>query len=194
VPVAVNTSRLGDPDYVLALIDSTEQSWRSMLEHEIHQSDRLHLLHNRFVTVDGVLTFQVDKMQPYLRVPHARHRRALFRLLSSSHHLAVERQRYSERGITRRPRELRVCRFCLSEVEDEEHAIFVCRYLPLRVLREEFLRKVNAVLGAAPSNDRVSITEFSRSHDPRVLNMFACLVYDICCIFEGAPMCYLPVI
>jgi hypothetical protein len=195
IPVTAEVSRLAEQDYVQTLIERVEESWKASLERDIHASDRLHLLHQRLVTIDGHPTFQVDKMQPYLRIPHARHRRALYRLLTSTHHLAVERQRYGERPFARRPRDLRRCRFCFTEIEDEEHAIFGCGYTPLKRLRNEFLLKAGRIRGELLVNGGLRhITEFSRLDDLTLLNCFAGFVYEVFCIFENAPMYYLPIL
>ncbi|KAF9016213.1 hypothetical protein BDZ89DRAFT_1094556 [Hymenopellis radicata] len=63
---------------------------------------------------------------PWTGVQNPEHRRALSRLVSSNHRLAVEVLRRGD-GQRRRPvpREWRLCRFCREEVEDEVHALLL---------------------------------------------------------------------
>ena len=68
-------------------------------------------------------------------------RTALNRFLTSSHHLAIERGRYSSI-----PRDKRICSWCngigLSLVEDEEHLLFTClQYITPRIKMSDDLRK-----------------------------------------------------
>jgi hypothetical protein len=66
----------------------------------------------------------------------------------SDHNLSVERLRYPGRYGAAAPRELRLCRFCRTAVEDEAHAILVCTYsvctahVGLQPLRETFLHDI----------------------------------------------------
>jgi hypothetical protein len=193
IPVAAHASTFLTRNGIQDLVLAVEQSWQNSLEHYIHASDRLCLLHHRLVSVEGTQVYQVDKMQPYLNIPIARHRRALYTLLTSGHHLAVERQRYNERGFSRRPRELRICRFCLTDVEDEHHALFSCCYTPLVELRRAFLNEASLITGSLQLDPATAdITLFSRTSNISLLNRFARFVYEIFCIYENAPMCYLP--
>ncbi|PBK70984.1 hypothetical protein ARMSODRAFT_864056, partial [Armillaria solidipes] len=76
----------------------------------------------------------------YLSVLIPAHRKALTRLFLSSHVLAVEVLRWSERYRPRIPREWRLCRFCKIAVEDEIHALLRCTIAPgLAELRGRFL-------------------------------------------------------
>jgi len=54
-------------------------------------------------------------------ISHPPHRQALLRLVTAEHGLAVEIGR--RRGL---PRELRLCRLCGAEVEDEIHILLEC--------------------------------------------------------------------
>ncbi|KAK0437241.1 hypothetical protein EV421DRAFT_1675952, partial [Armillaria borealis] len=61
-------------------------------------------------------------------------------LLMSSHVLAVEVLRLSERYRLYIPRDWHLCRFCRVAVEDEQHALLVCATVPSLVcLRQNFL-------------------------------------------------------
>ena len=62
----------------------------------------------------------------YLDVVVPVHRKALTRLLTSCHALAVNSLRWDPLRRRDVPRELRVCRFCHSQPEDECHAMLYC--------------------------------------------------------------------
>ncbi len=70
------------------------------------------------------------------------HRKALVQLLTSSHTLAVEVLRWSEHCRPPVPRSV-FMRFCLSEVEDEAHALWYCEgSRSLEDLRSNFFKSV----------------------------------------------------
>ncbi|KZS90764.1 hypothetical protein SISNIDRAFT_401213, partial [Sistotremastrum niveocremeum HHB9708] len=66
------------------------------------------------------------RFRSYLSLPNYNHRVALTKLLFSAHTLAIEELRRAIRGHPRLPRELRLCRFCRSVVENESHALLGC--------------------------------------------------------------------
>ncbi|KAJ6506240.1 hypothetical protein C8R47DRAFT_930663, partial [Mycena vitilis] len=75
----------------------------------------------------------------YLNVVNPKHRKALTRLLLSSHCLALERLRWVESRRPRIDRNLRVCRFCKAEIESPEHALLECTAeADLVALRDDF--------------------------------------------------------
>ncbi|KAK0465673.1 hypothetical protein IW261DRAFT_1523379, partial [Armillaria novae-zelandiae] len=57
------------------------------------------------------------------RITIPAHRKAIVRLLTSSHSLAVEVLRWSERRQPPMPRNLRFCRYCQIHIEDELHTL-----------------------------------------------------------------------
>lgn len=65
-------------------------------------------------------------LQPYMTVVQDDPRNAIIRLLFCSHHLAKETLRRRNRRRPRIPLQLRLCRFCALEVEDEAHALLHC--------------------------------------------------------------------
>ncbi|KAJ6555569.1 hypothetical protein DFH09DRAFT_815923, partial [Mycena vulgaris] len=75
---------------------------------------------------DGKLVQMPLKMRQYLRAPVPVHRKALTRLYPSSHTLAIEILRYTERYRERTPRAFRFCRFCHKENGSESHALLGC--------------------------------------------------------------------
>ncbi|KAJ7714719.1 hypothetical protein B0H14DRAFT_2291101, partial [Mycena olivaceomarginata] len=80
----------------------------------------------------------------YLRIKTSDHRRALTRMILSSHSLAVERCRWKERGKNVVPKEWRKCRFCQDAIEDPAHAMFLCDHSELMQVREAFLTELYA--------------------------------------------------
>ncbi|KAJ7761224.1 hypothetical protein DFH07DRAFT_694742, partial [Mycena maculata] len=58
------------------------------------------------------------------------HREALTSIMLSTHLLALERLRYVDHAHPPVPRQERVCRFCKTEVESPEHAMFECQASP----------------------------------------------------------------
>lgn len=82
-------------------------------------------------------------LQPYLRIPHAKSRNDLVRLLFSAHTLAVELLRYPSRSRPAFPRSARLCRLCGAGIEDEVHVLLTCRGDSIILsLRTVFIRKV----------------------------------------------------
>ncbi|PBK70886.1 hypothetical protein ARMSODRAFT_955610 [Armillaria solidipes] len=85
----------------------------------------------------------VASFRSYLNVPIPTHRKALVRLLTSSHTLAVEVLQWAERCRPPVPHSQHLCRFCLSEVEDEAHALWYCDgSQSLEDLRADFFKSV----------------------------------------------------
>ncbi|KAJ6525096.1 hypothetical protein DFH09DRAFT_805193, partial [Mycena vulgaris] len=86
-------------------------------------ASRLPLIQGRLErNEDGKFVQMPLKMCQYLCVPVPAHHKALTRLYLSSHTLAIEILRYTERY--REP--FRFCRFCHMEVESESHALLGC--------------------------------------------------------------------
>ncbi|KAJ7144692.1 hypothetical protein C8R46DRAFT_823739, partial [Mycena filopes] len=99
-------------------------------------SSRLPLIQGRLEkNEDGKFVANALKFRQYLRIPVPAHRKALTRLLLSSHTLSVEILRYDERLKKRAPRAFRFCRFCRLGVETEAHALIVCTVPALTALR-----------------------------------------------------------
>ncbi|KAK0475763.1 hypothetical protein IW261DRAFT_455730 [Armillaria novae-zelandiae] len=84
------------------------------------------------------------------RITIAEHRKAIVRLLTSAHPLAVEVLRWSERRQPPVPPNLRFCRYCQIHIEDELHALWHCVASPKTCgLRTQFFHDVFAL---APDN------------------------------------------
>ncbi|KAJ6512435.1 hypothetical protein C8R45DRAFT_920271 [Mycena sanguinolenta] len=70
----------------------------------------------------------VMKLNLHRGVKQPEHRKALTKMVLSSHSLAVERRRWKERGKNIVPHQWRLCRFCYIYVEDPVHAMFQCKH------------------------------------------------------------------
>lgn len=94
----------------------------------VDESPKLELLHQRTCyTGKTRRAAAVLEFRDYLRVRCREHRQALTSLVVSDHCLAIEQLRRGTRTRTEKvPRALRLCRFCMSEIEDPLHALFTC--------------------------------------------------------------------
>jgi hypothetical protein len=90
------------------------------------------------------------KLRLYLRVPVLAHRKALTRILLSSHSLAIELLRYQEQLMPPIPRHARLCRMCLLDVESEGHALLACSVPTLVEMRKCFLMDIYSTLPTIP--------------------------------------------
>jgi hypothetical protein len=105
-------------------------------------------------TADGTMRSSAMKLRLYLRVPVPAHRKALTRILLSSHSLGIEVLRYQERLRAPVPRHARLCRLCLLDVETEGHALLACNDAGLVVLRRAFLTDIYSTLPTIPRSWR----------------------------------------
>jgi hypothetical protein len=125
----------------------------------------------------------------YLRVKQPEHRKALTKLILSSHSLAVERRRWKERGKKVVPRQWRLCRFCYIYVEDAPHALFVCEHPELKVIRDTFLEKLNVEIPGVVKQFPDPLQLF-RGLLPlrKITPVLAKLAYDVLKVFDSVPM------
>ncbi|KAJ7845715.1 hypothetical protein B0H14DRAFT_3682879, partial [Mycena olivaceomarginata] len=129
VPVELDISAPLEKSAVEQTMRLVKTSMEQWIDHEIETSSRSKdLLAGRLEqdSESGKLVKKTLDFRHYLRIKTANHRRALTRLILSSHSLAVGRRRWKERGKIIVPREWRKCRFCQEAMEDPAHAIFVC--------------------------------------------------------------------
>ncbi|KAE9403744.1 hypothetical protein BT96DRAFT_1078628 [Gymnopus androsaceus JB14] len=81
---------------------------------------------------NGNLKYHISCMRHYLsEIQNPRHRKALTRLITGDHSLAVVRLTWTDNHRLQVPYEHRLCRFCTKEVETPEHALLQCPYQPL---------------------------------------------------------------
>ncbi|KAK0421722.1 hypothetical protein EV421DRAFT_1724487 [Armillaria borealis] len=109
-------------------IKSVKASARLHLQQQIDSSVRLYLLHDRLEPLEGAApAYRAMFFRHYLTVRVPKHRVALTRLILSDHCLAVEQlRRHGKYFLPFIPRENRLCRFCLEEIETPEHALLLC--------------------------------------------------------------------
>ncbi len=100
-----------------------------------HSSSHQHrsLLQSDIAQISVVASLRSD-----LFVPVSAHRKALVRLLTSSHTLAVEVLRRAERCCPPVPRDQRSCRYCPADIEHQAHALLYCSWCNVEVLRYQF--------------------------------------------------------
>ena len=121
--IAFLPTRQLDATLFRALAEDVKSSCIFSLYTEITQSDKTVWL--RLDTTTHMPTrLRPNPILATVRIPA--HRTALMRLITSSHCLAIERLRWTERYRWRVPRAERICRFCADAVEDEVHAMFQC--------------------------------------------------------------------
>lgn len=128
----------------------------------------------------------------YLHVKVPKHRIALTRLLLSDHSLAIEQLRRGTRTRPYYPRHLRLCRFCLADIEDPIHALLVCdANEDLSELRRDAM---NNFLSRAPylknSQSMTNPQELFRRlySDKKLVDSLARFAYRVLAIFDSVPM------
>ncbi|THU82738.1 hypothetical protein K435DRAFT_784507 [Dendrothele bispora CBS 962.96] len=156
VPVICTVDDFVSTDRLDRLAVAVRDSWITLATDAIQGSIRCALLKARveFARHGRPSPAAVFASRNYLKmiaVPN--HRRAYLRFITSNHMLAVELLRYTDRRYQPYvPREWRICRFGCDEVEDERHALLVCKGAPEIVdLRLSFLRTILPLLPDASS-------------------------------------------
>ncbi|KAJ7785422.1 hypothetical protein B0H14DRAFT_2400625 [Mycena olivaceomarginata] len=86
----------------------------------------------------GALVRKSLEFSHYLTIKQPEHRKALTKVILSSHGLAIERRRWRERGKNIVPQQWRLCSFCYVYIEDQAHALFACQHDELNEHRQEF--------------------------------------------------------
>jgi hypothetical protein len=122
------------------------------------------------------------KLRLYLRVPVPAHRKALTRILLSSHGLGIEVLRYQEHLRPAVPRHARLCRFCLLDVETEGHALLGCSETGLVDLRHIFLTNIFSTLPTIPRSWRSTddlIRYLMQTGNLDILQRLAKFSYDV---------------
>ncbi|KAJ7050604.1 hypothetical protein C8F01DRAFT_1000384 [Mycena amicta] len=197
VPVALDISQPLDVPTVQRAMAAVKDSMEAWIDDEINKSERVKdLLSTRleFDSAERKLRYTSLAFRHYLRVKTAAHRQALTRMILSSHSLAVERRRWTERRKPKVPREWRLCRFCKTEVEDPAHAMFMCSHPPLEELREIFLAKLYADVPEIKHNVAARLYDSPASFFAAVLvqrettPLLAKLAFNVLKIYDAVPM------
>ena len=100
--------------------------YQCALQRDINESERVVLLKNCTSTSGPVKLSDVLQYWHYLDVVVPAHCKALTRLLASCHALPVNSLQWDPLQQREVPQELRVCRFCHSQPEDECHTMLYC--------------------------------------------------------------------
>ncbi|KAJ7702820.1 hypothetical protein B0H17DRAFT_1043081, partial [Mycena rosella] len=182
------------PQMVEAVIKSVDAGLRAYLQWSIDDPNapKLYLLRGRVEPDKDSEPIQKSLcFRHYLNVVNPKHRKALTRLLLSSHCLALERLRWVEHRRPRIDRNLRVCRFCKVKIESPEHALLECTAAAdLVMLRNDFLTRMNNDIRGLPSLNSMSAVDFftlmiSYRHTISLVAKYAFRVTEI---FEATPM------
>ncbi|KAK0489050.1 hypothetical protein IW261DRAFT_391549 [Armillaria novae-zelandiae] len=194
----MDLSRPWAPLDIEAIVAAVEQSCLADMDAYLAVSPKTPLLQHRSCQHAGDLLQKrvLCSFRAYLNVPIPAHRKAVVQLLSSSHTLAVEVLRWSERRQPPLPRSQRLCRYCQTEVEDEVHALWCCRALSkLHNLRRSFFVDVFALAPAAFLSDLHSAPSalhvtrlFVDTEELAVLCRFAKFVFDILRVYKEVPV------
>jgi hypothetical protein len=138
IPVDLKISAELTVEAVEQVMKAVIKSMESWIDDEINSFARVRDLLVGRMEHDkdtGKLVKKSLDFRHYLRVKQPEHRKALTRMVLSSHSLAVERRRWKERGTKSVPQQWRLCRFCYIYVEDAPHAMFRCQHAPLVEIR-----------------------------------------------------------
>ncbi len=196
--IILNRHDLSVPS-VSSVIASVEAVCLRSLNDEIEGMVKGSMLRLAMKHIPGVIGLHPRKKtlarRSYLSVPIPAHRKALTRLLMSSHVLAVELLRWSERYRPYIPRVWRLCRFGRVAVEDEQHALLVCATAPgLACLRRDFLIDICRICPQLHSawnglgvEDRLACLLQLPAAEPRL----AQFVHHVFEIFRSVPV-YIP--
>ncbi|KAJ7480647.1 hypothetical protein FB451DRAFT_1030957 [Mycena latifolia] len=192
IPVELDISRELDVATVELAMKDVQKAMEAWIDDEIESSSRVRDLLVGRLEKDKETEKLVKKsldFRHYLRIKQPEHRKALTRLILSSHSLAVERRRWKERGKKIVPHQWRLCRFCYVYVEDPAHALFACPHTELQTLRHAFLEKVEAEI-AGVVGQAADALELFRVLLPRreITPLLGKLAYDVLKIFDSTPM------
>ncbi len=200
-PIYLDVSRHWLPVDIDNLIETVESSCLKDIDDFMASSPKALLLHHcsphaAHLHNDHASQSVVSAFRSYLLVPVPAHRKALVRLLTSSHTLAVEVLRWAERRRPAIPRDERLCRYCRGEVEDEAHVLLYCDGShDLYALRSEFFHKIFRITSSSFSSSlRASPTGFGvirlllQTDNIEVVCSFAKYVYNVFGIYQRLPV------
>ncbi|PBK62242.1 hypothetical protein ARMSODRAFT_1024997 [Armillaria solidipes] len=200
-PVLIDLTRQWLPGDIDNVVTAVEQSCLLDIESFISESSKALLLHYRShsrleTRTPAARNSPILSYRAYLNVPIPAHRKALIRLLTSSHTLAVEVLRWAERRRPPVPRSERLCRFCRSEVEDEAHVLLYCNgSRTLEDLRSQFFQ---TIFHLADRQFRIDLCSAASGYEiihillgadkNEIVGALAKYVFDVFRIFSSVPL------
>ncbi|THU98739.1 hypothetical protein K435DRAFT_660380 [Dendrothele bispora CBS 962.96] len=136
-------------------------------------------------------------MRQYLGdIRNPKHRKAFTKLICGDHPLAVERLRWADNHRVSVPFEERLCRFCISAIENPEHALLECPHIPLASLQESYMTSYYSLHGNTLQCDaRTDATAFLGniiSFKP-AFSLTAKYIYEVLKIYDATPLHVPPV-
>jgi hypothetical protein len=157
-----------------------------------NSSPKLYLLHNRLEPQkDSPPVQKTLHFRHYLSTPINEHRKALTRLLLSSHPLAVERLRWSEHRRPRVTRNWRLCRFCKIAIESPEHALLECAGSnELCTLRDDFMVKVYTDIPHMPRRPMISSIDLLKRilRERSTVRLLGKFTHEVLALYEATPI------
>ncbi|KAJ6569175.1 hypothetical protein B0H19DRAFT_1350068 [Mycena capillaripes] len=138
---------------------AVKKSMEAWIDEEIVSSSRVSDLLVGRLEMDketGKLVKKSLDFRHYLGVKRPEHRKALTKMVLSTHSLAVERRRWKKRGKKIVPCQWRLWRFCYIYVEDPAHAMFKCSQSELTEIRQSFLNKLDVELPGVVNNTQMN--------------------------------------
>ncbi|KAJ7708472.1 hypothetical protein B0H14DRAFT_2415356 [Mycena olivaceomarginata] len=192
IPVELDISAELEVAAVELAMKEVIKSMEAWVDDELQSSSRVRdLLVDRLEQDKdtGKLVKKSLDFRHYLRINQPEHRKALTRLVLSSHSLAVERRRWKERGKKIVPLQWRLCRFCYIYVEDAAHALLACQHYELLEPRKDFLDKVEVEVPGVIEGSPDALQLF-RNLLPRrkITPLLGKLAFNVLKIFDSTPM------
>jgi hypothetical protein len=192
IPVDLDIQPDLDVVAVEIAMKKVEQSMEAWIDNEIESSSRVRDLLVGRLEKDkdtGALVKKSLEFRHYLRIKQPEHRKALTKLILSSHSLAIERRRWRERGKNIVPEQWRLCRFCYVYIEDPAHALFACQHDELNEHRQEFLDKVNTEIPGLVQQHPQALDLFRALLSRREITpLLGKLAYKVLQVFDSTPM------
>ncbi|EDR00518.1 uncharacterized protein LACBIDRAFT_334009 [Laccaria bicolor S238N-H82] len=189
VPVVLKPVHLADPDSIQELIAEVKVSCACTLQADINDSEKTILLKNLVTATGPVKLSDVLSYQHYLNVVMPGHCKVLTQLMTLCHTLAVNCLQWDSLWRRAIPQELRLCRFCHTEVEDDCHVMLY--YITTTALTEKrgvffsdaqrVLLGVRTAVLALPSPDLLRFL----LGEKRVVGILAKYVFDVLGIFDA---------
>jgi hypothetical protein len=162
------------------------------LQKDINSLEKTYLLRGRREPdPDGTLHTRTSCFRHYLRITDGRHRKALTRVLLSSHSFASERLGWVDHARPAIPYPNRLCRLCESAVETPEHAILQCNNLGVILIRRRFWVRVRQDHPGleAECTSLPSVRGFQRLlEEPSVVPLLGKLCFEIIEWFDQLPV------